>query len=181
MIKSKNIIVIFLFFLLIPHKTLSDCFISSDSTFSNYEDELLIINKIPIGTIYEEVKNYFPNVSELRLEGRHYNLYDAKEGIDILNHKAIVEFNFQSYDTLNILYSYYYFIDSLDNSIADSLYLILKNFYSNHYGHSSENTSFDPAGITIITSFWNTKEFDIVLGKNIYKNYSAVSWGFQKP
>ena len=83
MIKNKILIVLFLFFLLIPHKILSDSLTVFDSTFSNYKDELLLINKIPIGITYEEVKDVFPNISELRGEGR--NLYDAKVDLCILN------------------------------------------------------------------------------------------------
>ena len=179
MIKNKILIVLFLFLLLIPKKILSDSLNVFDSTFSNYKDELLLINKIPIGITYEEVKDVFPNISELRAEGR--NLYDAKVDLCILNNKAKIEFNFKAYKNNNMLYSYYYFIDSLDSDIADSLYLLLKNFYKEHYGNSSEGKELDPAGFYNITSFWRTKEFSVGLTNNVYHNYNVLGWGFQKP
>jgi len=179
MIKNKILIVLFLFLLLIPNKILSDSLNVFDSTFSNYKDELLLINKIPIGITYEEVKNVFPNISELRVEGG--NLYDAKVDFFILNNKAKLEFNFKAYKNNITLYSYYYFIDSLDNDIADSLYLLLKKFYNEHYGNSSEGKELDPAGFYNITSFWRTKEFSVGLTNNVYHNYNVLGWGFQKP
>ncbi len=181
MMKSKNILSILLFLLLITDNTLSNSINAVDSTTSNFENELLLINIIPIGTTYKKVKNIFPHISKLVLEGRHYNLYDAKVDVDILNHKGKIEFNFQACDSINILYSYYYFIDSLDKSIADSLYLSLKNFYKEHYGNSSEGKELDPAGFYNITSFWITKEFSVVLTNNVYHNYNVLGWGFQKP
>ena len=181
MIKCKNVLSILLFLLLISDNTLSNSTNAVDSIFSNFENELLLINIIPIGTTYEKVKNIFPHISNLVLEGRHFNLYDAKVDVDILNHKGKIEFNFQAYDSINILYSYYYFIDSLDKSIADSLYLSLKNFYSNHYGIPTESIEFDPSGFSEITSVWKTKDYDIGLTNNIYKNYNIVGWGFHKP
>lgn len=179
MIKNKILIAPLLFFSLMPYKILSANLNVFDSTFSNYKNELLLINKIPIGITYEKVKNVFPNISELRMESE--NLYDAKVEINILNHKAKIEFNFKSYKTNNMLYSYYYFVDSLDADIADSLYMLLKNFYKGYYGNSFEETELDPAGFSNITSVWKTKDFDIVLTNNIYKNYNIVAWGFQKP
>ena len=179
--KSKITFLLFIVCLITSPNILAANFNNSDSTFNNYTNKLLLIKKIPIGTDYKKIKELFPNLSEMKKVGLRGNLYEAKVKNYIFNQKCIIKFNFKSVDTLDALYSFYYFIDSLNKNTADSIYLLLKKFYNKNYGNSSEYKEVDPAGFYNITSVWKTKKFSVVLTNNVYYNYNILSWGFQKP
>jgi hypothetical protein len=141
------------------------------------EQKLNLIKFIQIGYSYEEVKQVINNLSELRRESRRSELYDATAPINIFNNSGIIEFNFKS----NILYSYVYQLYSISHNTADSLFLLLQQFYSKDYGNYLEERDPGNSSYSGISSYWETEDFTIVMTKNMYTENSKLGWGFQRP
>ncbi len=165
-------------FLLFPPGIFSQTSGGNESVFRGLEEKLLLINKIPIGADYVDVKQIIPEISGLKQEG---SLFYAESAVSIFNQEGSIRFNFQYQDTVDLLYNFAYSIDSLDKNTADSLYRVLKLFYSKYYGKGSEHREDYPAGFYNITTVWKKRQFDLILVKNVYSGDNILSWGFQEP
>ena len=141
------------------------------------KQKLLLIEQIPIGTSYSDIKAIFNNISELSAEHSIRNLFEAKAEVNILNYDAIIEFNFKNEN----VYSYYYQINELDKNIADTLYDYIQKFYSDNYGNYLEEKEAESSSYMNISSYWQLENFQVVMTNNIYQDYSILSWGFQGP
>ena len=146
-------------------------------THLNEDQKLLLINQIPIGSSYSEISEIFNDISELKVEHSTNNLNEATATVKILGYNASIEFNFKG----KSVYSYYYKIKDLEKNTADSLYLFLQNFYTEHYGSFSEEKETESSASSSVSSFWKLEKFSVSMTKNIYPDFVILAWGYQKP
>jgi hypothetical protein len=143
------------------------------------DQKLLLIRYLPLGASYEEVQKKFPQVSDLRPEGRgeilaSLGLFEAFAPISILNRKATLEFNFKH----NKLYSYYFWLEKLDCTTAGKVYQRLQKFYSAHFGKYHEEQESEP-GYSLISSYWYCDNFNFGIANNIHGDGCILAWGYQ--
>ena len=144
------------------------------------EEKLLLIDHIPLDLTYYQVKEILPDLSEPIVESEYFSILErATINTNLFSHDCNLEFNFSN-DTL---YAYWYNIDNLSNGVADSLYTYLQSFYGEIYGDYFEEISHDPgaSGYPIFWgSYWDSDEYEVVIGNNIYANYCLLAFGFQE-
>ena len=143
------------------------------------EEKLLLIKYVPLGITYEDVKDRFPEISNLRSEGGGIDtacisLCEAFAPVSILNRKANIEFNFSQ----NKLYSYYYWLEKLDCQTANGVYQKLQKFYSDHYGKYHEEEESEP-GYSSKSSSWKHDGINFGMANNIYPDGCVIAWGYQ--
>ncbi|MBO8128532.1 MAG: hypothetical protein H0Z39_04940 [Peptococcaceae bacterium] len=149
-------------------------------TLRTDEEKLLLINYLPLGASYEEVKSLFPTVSELMPEGDleslgKRGLYEAFLNIHIFDREAKLEFNFKD----NRLYSYYFRLDELDKTVSTELYQHLQEFYTTYFGKYTEEQQSE-GGYHSLSSSWSADKFELGATNNVYTEDKCIlSWGFQ--
>jgi hypothetical protein len=143
------------------------------------EEKLLLINSVPLGIGYEDVKSRIPETGEMSIEA--YSEYMHRQGLArastdmrVLDRDAKLEFNFEN----NNLYSYYYRIDGLDEGAASSLYGRLQAFYSERLGKPREEQQ---AGgdARSRSSYWSAEKYHVVMTDSAQPGGHILSWGFQ--
>lgn len=145
------------------------------------EQILLLADILPLGTSYEQVRQTFPEISQLAYESgmeglARRGLYEAKVKLLILDQDASIEFNFRH----DSLYSCYFFIMNLDPDTCSALYKQVQDFYSARFGEFEEEKK-ENAGVIGYTSFWLPEQYDLAVSSNAYLGRSNIlGWGFQE-
>ena len=153
---------------------------SADATSMADEDWLLLIEYLPLGESYDDVRGRFTSLGQDLPEGSlkglgDHGLTEAKLRVNILDHNETLEFNFK-YDTL---YSYYFSAAKLDTTSASGLWGYLHEFYAAHFGGSRDEEQHENE-YYLNTAMWDTDRFDIVLSLMLRNSGEArVIWGFQ--
>jgi hypothetical protein len=138
-----------------------------------------LINSIPLGIGYEDVKSGIPETGEMSIEA--YSEYMQRQGltrastdIRVLDRDAKLEFNFEN----NNLYSYYYRIEGLDPNAASDLYARLQGFYSQRFGMPREEQQ-DEGATRARSSYWSVDKYHVVMTDSAQPGGRILSWGFQ--
>lgn len=147
----------------------------------NIEQEnglLLLVNNLPFGIEYQDVKNHFPKLGLLKDEGGSESLgerglKEASTETILLGHQVRVEFNFEN----NKLYSCGFSTTHENENIAVELYNYLQDFYTEEYGTFFTEEQ-EEVGISSVSSYWQTRTFQLALIHQ--KNWDGkhfVNWG----
>ena len=139
---------------------------------------LLLIDRVPLGSSYDQVKAVFPEIGKLRSEpgGWGFGSWGLTEAVvesKALGRPAKLEFNFKS----GRLYGYFTCLERLDLGTANQTYEQIKKYYTHRFGAAYEEheKGFDYAAVS---SYWYTKVFDLNLVNNIHENIrSDLCWG----
>ncbi|MFW5972902.1 MAG: hypothetical protein ACOCTG_02835 [Bacteroidota bacterium] len=144
------------------------------------EEKLLLIEDLPLGSNYEDVRALFPAVGpeepEQGLEDEA--LSRAFLPVSVLGNDATLEFNFRDTE----LYSYFYRIEPIDCSDGAELYGELQNFYQERYGEPEVEQTRENV-YTARSSFWRDAEerADVAMTLGQQVDECRLSWGFQTP
>jgi hypothetical protein len=143
------------------------------------EEKLLLINSVPLGIGYEDVKSRIPETGEMSIEA--YSEYMHRQGLArasvdmrVLDRDAKLEFNFEN----NNLYSYYYRVEGLDEGAASGLYGRLQAFYSERLGKPREEQQAD-GDTRSRSSYWSAEKYHVVMTDTALPGGRILSWGFQ--
>jgi hypothetical protein len=146
------------------------------------EQWLLLVEYLPLGESYDEVKGRFISLGPAGPEGGMQSLGEAgltqaTMKVNVLDHDEALEFNFRH----DSLYSYYYTAAKLDTTSAGDLWGYLNEFYTQHFGVSRQETDSE-ATYYLQTAIWATDEFDVILSLRLETaGPASVIWGFQAP
>ena len=157
-----------------------DSLLPAAATSMADEDWLLLIEYLPLGESYDDIKGRFTalgqDLPEGKLKGLHdYGMTSAKLRVKVLDHDEILEFNFK-YDTLR---SYFFVAAKLDTASATGLWGYLHEYYVAHFGDSRDEEQHERE-YYLNTAMWDTDRFDIVLSLMLRNSGEArVVWGFQ--
>ncbi|HYP30087.1 MAG TPA: hypothetical protein VE262_25505 [Blastocatellia bacterium] len=143
------------------------------------EEKLLLIDLVPLGIGYEDVKSRIPETGEMNIEA--YSEYMQRQGLArastelrVLDRDAKLDFNFEN----NNLYSYYYRIEGLDEAAASELYSRLQAFYSGRFGKPREELQAE-GGARARSSYWSADKYHVAMTDSLHPGGHTLSWGFQ--
>ncbi|MBM3215632.1 hypothetical protein FJZ36_12040 [Candidatus Poribacteria bacterium] len=99
------------------------------------DDLLRIVDRLPFGLSYRDVKLRLPAMGEIHPDGHSeqsiaQSLFEASMPVRLLRQDASLELNFGS----GGLYSYYYWVTELDLTPADNLVSAVEAYYTELYG-----------------------------------------------
>ena len=143
------------------------------------DQQLLMIEHLPLGVSYAHVQARFRDVGPEQPEGMGTieHLTEAFLNTQIWDRDVVLEFNFEN----DSLYSYYYHLEELDCEEADSIYAHLQEFYADAFGSYDEEDGRDPP-YRSRSSFWVMQ--DPAGGLAISQSYRTddcrLGWGFQE-
>lgn len=153
---------------------------------SQEEKQLKLVEQLPIGSSYRQVKALFPKVSKQRSEPGtlgvslgfiSWGLTEAVSEVQILGRDATIEFNFED----GKVYGYFYCIGNLELSVSEKEYRNLQKYYSGYYGKYYEERESE-SNYMSASSYWHKQTFDLSITNNIYgKGRSRLCWGFGRP
>jgi len=147
-------------------------------TLSSDRDKLLLIQKLPLGLTYDEVKQRLPSMGALKPEGGmepgNSGLEEAWDEMIVLNRKASLECNFNT----GRLYSYCFSVEKLQDPDARAFYRELQRFYTMQFGNYHEEHQ-NEEGRLLSSSLWSSDSFGIVATLSGSDEEFRVSWGFQ--
>jgi len=139
------------------------------------DDRMLLHRQIPIGVTYAALKQSLPQLGIQKTDAGA-GLTEAFLDIDVLDHKARVEFNFSNH----VLYNFYYHMD-LDSAAEDGkAYKALQDYYSEHYGEFKEENVRESEHYAVESSHWHTREVDVSVVNNITPGSYNISWALQQ-
>lgn len=104
---------------------------------------MLLIDYIPFGLNYQDVKEQFPDIGPVRPEGGTINRKPAYGSL--CSHR---------------LYSYYFMVGPVNEDAADALYNKLKSFYNERFGQYTEEKQKEN-GYTSRSSRWEMQVFEL--------------------
>lgn len=143
------------------------------------EQKLMLIDLVPLGIGYEDVKSRIPETGEMSIEA--YSEYMQRQGLArastdlrVLDRDAKLDFNFEN----NNLYSYYYRIEGLDEASASELYSRLREFYSGRFGKPREEQQSEGAA-RARSSYWSADKYHVAMTDSSQPGGHTLSWGFQ--
>lgn len=149
---------------------------SSDTMAQTAEpDELMIVERLPLGLSYDEVAARFPGVSPLRSEGTAPSLREATLDRRVFDRRAVLELNFDA----DRLYSYYFRLDSLVCDSARVLYDRLQEFYDGQFGVGREETQQEGA-YEATSRYWRADTLGVSATLGQQSGFCRLSWGFQE-
>lgn len=144
------------------------------------EQKLMLVEEIPLGSTYEEVRQQYPSVGPEEPEGQGAtaHLSQAHLPVEVMDRDALIEFNFDEQE----LYSFYYRIDSVDCNEGEELYRELQSFYTDYYGDARQEEEPED-GYVATSSYWRMGEAQggvaLTLGRQ--DGICRLGWGFQRP
>lgn len=142
------------------------------------EERLLLVDEVPLGLSYQEVRARLPALGPLRSEvpgAGPDRLTEADLSTRVLDRTARLEFNFRR-DTL---YSFYFMVSEVGCPDARSLYERFQEFYAARYGAPQEEVLREP-GYEARSSFWRADDFEVVGTLGVQAETCRVGWGFQE-
>lgn len=137
---------------------------------SEEQNQLLLINEIPLGSPYSKVIGVMPDLKEIKAAK---NEKEAKAVMKLLSYTTEIIFNFSN----DSLYSYYYTITERNDNEASRLFAGLQSFYSKNFGEYTTG-SVEEEDHYNRSCQWRKNNTLIVLKYDI--NSSTISWGYQK-
>lgn len=144
--------------------------------------ELMLVDRLPLGSSYDQVKSVFPGIGKLRSDsgGWGYGSWGLTEAVGewkAFGRSARLEFNFKS----GRLSGYFACLERLDLGAAKQIYEQIKGFYNDRFGSAYEEQEKE-SDYASVSSYWYTKDFDVNVVNNIHDNVrSDLCWGFQTP
>lgn len=142
------------------------------------DEKLFLIEELPIGSTYSDVREVFPTVGpdEPTGVGMTEKLSRAEVPVRVLEDRAVLEFNFDD----GTLYSYYFRHDSLSCSEAERMRDRLTEIFSNRFGESSHESEAEP-GYAMESTYWNLGDRDVGLAMTLGRQADAcrLAWGYQ--
>ncbi|MFN0157469.1 MAG: hypothetical protein ACKVRP_05270 [Bacteroidota bacterium] len=146
-------------------------------TLSVEREQLLMINHLPLGLSYNDVKLRFPSLGEVRngsapgqaLTGIASGTMRVMTGWD-----AIVEMKFE--DDALIRYS---FVITGDSMTSATTYGRLQSFYTMQFGNYHQELQ-ENGDQRLMRSYWTSDVFAVVVVSRDSSGNHSLSWGFEK-
>lgn len=144
------------------------------------ESEILTINKLPLGSSYENVKEVYSEVSPLQgqdgyLDASKAVFTEAICKINALDYPAVIKFKFHE----NKLYSYYFTFKDLDKVMSTKLMKEIEKVFTPVYG-KPKNQIMELNNEHTATICWQDAEHTVTATASTSdsKNYT-ISAGYQ--
>lgn len=150
--------------------------------FNTPDHELLrVIDKVPIGSNYDQIKEVYPSISPLQGQGGYLTaeksvFTEAFAETKIFDQTSKIKFNFNN----GKLYSYYYDFFNLKEIPARTLFDDITNILSKKY-HKPVEETMQLNSEKMFTNFWDRKNYSVAVTITTTDSVNYhVSTGYQK-
>jgi hypothetical protein len=142
------------------------------------DEKLMLIDRLPIGSSYDDVRDVFPSVGpeEPAGTGLTETLSTASVPVRVMEEDAVLELNFDD----GVLYSYYFQVHDADCGEAEALRAELRQYYQARFGDSVYESEEEP-GYTMESDFWHLPNHDAALAMTLGRQADVcrLAWGYQ--
>jgi len=143
---------------------------------STDEQRFLLIEHIPFGLTYKEVKERLPSLREIHPDGHspeqgEEGLFEASAPTTAFGREASLEFNFGKKG----LYSYYFWLTDLTAADAATYQTALRAFYSKRYGRPHRQP-----GEQVDADYWFQPGYRVVLRRFAFGTGVVLQWGYEE-
>jgi hypothetical protein len=142
------------------------------------DEKLMLIERLPIGSGYDDVRAIFPGVGpeEPAGMGLTETLSTATVPVQVMDESAVLELNFDD----GVLYSYYFQITDMDCSETEALRDELREYYQTRFGESTYESESE-AGYAMESDYWPLPDHDAALAMTLGRQAEVcrLAWGYQ--
>lgn len=137
------------------------------------EQRFLLVEHLPFGLSYKEVKERLPALREIHPDGHseqqgRQGLFEASAPMSAFGRDASLECNFGKEG----LFSYYFWLTDLTPAEATTYQSALRTFYVRRYGPSRRQ----PGG----AEYWFQPSYRVILRRFSFGTGDVLQWGYEQ-